>query len=134
MSRMYSNTKKRSFKHLTVFQRGQIQALLEEGVPKARIARSVGISRSTLYNELKRGTVKQLKSDLTEYSRYFAETGQLVYQKHRQACRKPYKLYVSTFSRETHIRLCCSLIKCGKWSLSDLLLYCWPYSHQFPHS
>lgn len=92
MSRMYSNTKKRSFKHFTVFQRGQIQALLEEGVPKARIARSVGISRSTLYNELKRGTVKQLKSDLTEYSRYFAETGQLVYQKHRQACRKPYKL------------------------------------------
>ena len=41
--------------------------------------------------------------------------------------------YVSTFSRETPIRLCCSLIKCGKWSLSDLLLYCWPYSHQFPH-
>lgn len=39
--------------------------------------------------------------------------------------------YVSTFSRETHIRLCHSLIKCEKWSLSDLLLCCWPYSLQF---
>ena len=39
--------------------------------------------------------------------------------------------YVSTFSRDTHIRLCHSLIKCEKWSLNDLLLCCWPYSLQF---
>ena len=29
-------------------------------------------------------------------------------------------MYGSTFSRETHIRLCCILNKYGKWSLSDL--------------
>lgn len=92
MSDAKSTTKKRSFQHLTCYQRGQIQALMEQKVPKTQIARQVGISRSTLYEELKRGTVDQRRSDLTTYRKYFAETGQIVYTQHRQACRKPYKL------------------------------------------
>lgn len=92
MSNVNSTTKRRSFQHITAYQRGEIQALLEQGIPKSQIARQVGIARSTLYEELKRGTVKQMKSNLTAYCKYFAETGQLVYEKNRKSCRKPYKL------------------------------------------
>ena len=92
MSNIHSTIKRRSFQHLTAYQRGKIQALLEQNIPKAQIARQIGISRSTLYEELKRGTVKQMRSNLTTYCKYFAETGQLVYEKNRKSCRKPYKL------------------------------------------
>lgn len=79
MSQQHSNTKKRSFQHLTPYQRGQIQALIEQRISKVHIAKQVGIARSTLYEELKRGTVDQMRSDLTYYKRYFADTRQLVY-------------------------------------------------------
>lgn len=92
MSQQHSNTKKRSFQHLTPYQRGQIQALIEQRIPKVHIAKQVGIARSTLYEELKRGTVDQMRSDLTYYKRYFADTGQLVYMRRREAFRKPFKL------------------------------------------
>lgn len=92
MPHSQSTTKKRTFQHLTAYQRGKIQILLEQRVPKTQIARQVGIARSTLYKELQRGTVEQKRSDLTVYRKYFAETGQLLYQKNRQSCRKPYKL------------------------------------------
>ena len=92
MSDTHSTTKKRTFKHLDEFQRGQIQAFLDEGIPKTQIAKKLGIARSTLYEELKRGTVDQMRSDLSKYRKYFAETGQLVYESNRAACRKPYKL------------------------------------------
>ncbi len=92
MSQQHSNTKKRSFQHLTPYQRGQIQAIIEQRIPKVHIAKQVGIARSTLYEELKRGTVDQMRSDLTYYKRYFADTGQLVYMRRREASRKPFKL------------------------------------------
>ena len=50
----------RNFQHLTREKRAQIEILLRQGVPKAQIARAVGISRSTLYNELNRRTVEQI--------------------------------------------------------------------------
>lgn len=92
MSYEHSTTRKRKFKHLTKYQRGEIQALLREGLSKKQIAQKVGIARSTLYAELKRGTVEQMNSDLTKHRVYFADTGQLVYEEHRKACRKPYKV------------------------------------------
>ena len=51
-------TRQRKFQHLTRKKRAQIEILLRQGVPKAQIARAVGISRSTLYNELNRRTVE----------------------------------------------------------------------------
>ena len=92
MSRKHSTTTTRNFKHLIAYQRGEIQALLKEGRPKMRIAQKVGIVRSTLYEELKRGTVEQMNSDLTKRREYFADTGQLIYEEHRKVCRKPYKV------------------------------------------
>lgn len=57
-----------------------------------QIAKQVGIARSTLYAELERGTVEQLDSNLNVHKKYFTETGQIVYKKHRENSRKPYKL------------------------------------------
>lgn len=92
MSNTDYTTKSRKFHHLTEIQRGEIQALVKLKVPKVQIAIKVGISRSTLYEELKRGTVTQMNSDLTTRAEYFAETGQIVYEKNRQKCRKPFKI------------------------------------------
>ena len=61
-------------------------------ISKAEIARQVGISRSTLYEEIKRGTVTQLNSDLTCCKKYFSDVGQRVYENHRKNSRKPFKI------------------------------------------
>ena len=51
-------TKNKKYRHLTREKRTQIEVLLQLKLPKSRIARKVGIVRSTLYNELARGTVQ----------------------------------------------------------------------------
>ena len=73
-------TRQRKFQHLTREKRAQIEILLRQGLPKVQIARAVGISRSTLYNELKRGTVDQMDTHLKKYKRYFWDAGQRVYE------------------------------------------------------
>ena len=96
MTLTHYTTERKKFKHITMFQRGQIEALLKLGIKKTEIAKQVGIARSTLYDELNRGTVEQLDSNLKIHKEYFAETGQLVYEKHRENSRKPYKLAQSS--------------------------------------
>ena len=51
-------TKRIKNKHLTIKERAQIELLVKQGVKKSEIARIIGISRSTLYNELNKGTVE----------------------------------------------------------------------------
>ncbi len=92
MSEINISTKSKKFHHLNEFQRGKIEILLKMKIPKAEIARQIGISRSTLYEELKRGTVTQMKSDLTYCKKYFSDVGQRVYEIRRKNCRKPYKI------------------------------------------
>lgn len=76
--------KRRKFKHLTKEKRAQIEVLLKQKIPKTEIAKIVGIARSTLYNELKRGTVEQIDTNLKPYKKYFYDAGQRVYEQHRQ--------------------------------------------------
>ena len=85
-------TQSKKFHHLNEFKRGQIEALLKLNLPKTQIAKRVGISRSTLYLELKRGTTTQMNSDLTFREEYFAYTGQVVYKKNRKNSRKSLKI------------------------------------------
>ena len=92
MSYDYSNTQKRTFKHLTPIQRGKIEALLKQKVSVAAIAIELKVHRSTIYREIKRGTVEQLDSNLKKHTKYFAETGQIVYEKNRINSRPPLKL------------------------------------------
>lgn len=91
MSQINYTTKSRKFKHLTKEKRAQIEILLRRGVPKAEIAKEIGIARSTLYNELKRGTVEQMDSELKGYHAYFHDAGQRVYEEHRKNSRNSLK-------------------------------------------
>lgn len=92
MTQEYYTTKKRNFKHLTKEKRAQIEILLKQGMPKIQIAKEIGISRSTLYNELNRGTVEQMDTQLRTYRKYFYDVGQRVYEANRQNSRPPLKL------------------------------------------
>ena len=78
MTQVQYNTAQRKFKHLTREKRAQIAVLLRQGLPKVQIARAVGISRSNLYNELKRGTVDRMDTHLKKYmqgSGFMRKTG-----------------------------------------------------------
>lgn len=85
-------TREKKFQHLTREKRAQIEILLRQGMAKVQIARAVGISRSTLYNELNRGTVEQTDTNLKKYQRYFWDVGQRVYEENRKNSRPPMKL------------------------------------------
>lgn len=85
-------TKRRSFKHLTVYERGKIAALYKEGKSIRYIAKQLCRAPSTISREIKRGTVTQLKSDLSTYKAYFPEAGQAIYEKRRKRCGAKLKL------------------------------------------
>lgn len=92
MARSHHNTEKRTFVHLTAINRGQIQALRKQGKTLQAIADEIGCHKSTISRELKRGSVTQRRSDLTEHTVYFPDTGQAVYEKNRSRCGAKYKL------------------------------------------
>jgi len=85
-------TTAKKFKHLSVYERGQIAALLEEGKSQRYIARKLGRSPSTISREIRRGTTTQMRTDLSTYKQYFPETGQAVYEKNRRNCGAKCKL------------------------------------------
>ena len=87
-----STTTERKFKHLSVYERGQIAALLKEGKTQRYIANKLGRSPSTISREIKRGTTMQMRTDLSTYKEYFPETGQTVYEKNRMNCGAKRKL------------------------------------------
>ena len=92
MALSHHNTEKRSFTHLTAFDRGQIQALRNQGKTLQVIADEIGCHKSTISRELQRGSVTQRRTDLTEHTVYFPDTGQAVYEKNRSRCGAKYKL------------------------------------------
>lgn len=97
----------RKDKHLTVFERGQIQLLNAEGLTPYAIGKRLGRASNTIRNELKRGTVPQIKGNKA-VSIYYPDTGQAVYEKNRLNCGPKYKFlacqrffeYVETFFRD----------------------------------
>ena len=92
MTQSHSTTTKRTFKHLTPFDRGKIAALHDEGKSIQAIADAVGCHKSTISRELKRGTVTQMKTGRTYYEDYFPDTAQLRYEENRKACGAKIKL------------------------------------------
>lgn len=70
---------KQKNKHLQYQDRVVIEALLSKKQSKADIAKYVGCSLSTLYNELKRGSYCRKRSDLTEFVAYSADVAQKDY-------------------------------------------------------
>ncbi|KXI10963.1 helix-turn-helix domain-containing protein, partial [Peptostreptococcus anaerobius] len=57
MNQLNFNTEKKNFKHLSEYERGEIYAMVELGHSISSIARHLNRSRTTIYNELKRGRV-----------------------------------------------------------------------------
>ena len=49
----------RTFKHLTLYQRGQIEVMSRFGVPKVKITKDLEIASFTLHVEINRGMVTQ---------------------------------------------------------------------------
>lgn len=81
----------RKNKHLSSFERGQIQLLNSEGLSPYTIGKRLGRASNTIRNELKRGTVAQIKGYKTVMI-YYPDTGQLVYEANRKKCGTKFKL------------------------------------------
>lgn len=77
--------------HLTLDDRGKIQALRQEGYSLREIAEKVNCSPSTVGYELKRGTPPR-KSKRGRAPSYSAKRGQKTYTQNRARCRKPHKI------------------------------------------
>ena len=92
MTMEYNNTtaNSRKNKHLNDFERGQIQLLHNKGYSAYRIAKELRRASNTIRNELKRGTVTQIKG-IHDVQVYYPDTGKLVYEKNRKNCKKKFK-------------------------------------------
>lgn len=69
----------KKWKHITERERYAIEWLLKNGKTVNEISKELNRSRSTIYAEIKRGTVVQRNSDLTEKSIYLADYAQRDY-------------------------------------------------------
>ena len=80
----------RKNKHLNAYERGQIQLLNSEGLTPYAIGKRLGRASNTIRNELRRGTVSQIKGNkIVEI--YYPDTGQAVYEKNRSHCKTKFK-------------------------------------------
>ena len=61
-------------KYLTERERYQIEVLLKQKTPVKEIAEILGKSKSTIYREIKLGTVEMLDHTLLPYKKYCADT------------------------------------------------------------
>ncbi len=81
--------------HLSLSERIEIQTQKRLGYSNRRIAKNLYRSHSTINDEIKRGTAiqKKIVNGYTYYSEnYYAETGQIVYERHRLNSRPQPKL------------------------------------------
>lgn len=85
MNHSHSNTNqdiRKSGKHLSLDERGMIQALHREGLTLRAIAKRVGCSHTTIYYELKRGTPERT-----------GKRGQMAYESNLSRSRRYYKIF-----------------------------------------
>lgn len=75
-------TKRDKGKHLTLVEKGKIEAYFKMGISKTKIAHLIGVSRRTIQREIQRGWVKGLQnSDLSTYETYSAQKSHNKYLK-----------------------------------------------------
>ena len=89
----YNNTttNSRKNKHLSDFERGQIELLYNKGYSPYRIAKELGRAANTIRNELERGTVSQIKNEKMVQI-YYPDTGKNVYEKIEKTQKSHIKL------------------------------------------
>jgi len=86
MTKNNSNTKRRTFTHLTEVERGQIAAYLDENLSLREIARRMNRDVSTISRERKRGTIQQIDTFRKPYKKYFPDVGARIYEENRMNC------------------------------------------------
>lgn len=123
MDQNHSNTNegKRKYKsHLTLAERGKIQALHEIGYSTRKIAAVVGCAHTTVYYELKRGIpVKRGKRGRNPH--YKAQRAHEVYKKNRKRSKRKLKIYAVCC--EPFIQWMCNQIRKHKWSIDACVGY-----------
>ena len=82
-------TKKQHY--MTRDERLQLEALKNAKIPVAQIARQLGFSRQTIYNEIKRGLYPHERDYWTEW-RYSADKGQDIHNKAQRNKGRPLKI------------------------------------------
>lgn len=82
MEQINNNTNKGKGKHLNYEKRLKIEALSKAGLKSERIGEIIGCTGRAVRNELAKGKVELLNSDLTKRTEYSADVGQ---QKHEYA-------------------------------------------------
>ena len=81
--------------YMTRDERLQLEALNRAKIPVAQIAKQLGFSRQTIYNELRRGSVKQVKrinGYYTEIIEYSADKAQQIHDYNQTAKGRPLKI------------------------------------------
>ncbi len=92
MERKNCTTKSKEYVHLTETERYKIEGLLEGKKKVGEIALILRRDESTIYREINRGTVKQLRHDLSEKEVYRANVGQADYKKRGQNKERSLKI------------------------------------------
>jgi IS30 family transposase len=90
MDNINNTTISRTNKHLNAFERGQIQLLNAEGRSPYAIGKRLKRASNTIRNELRRGTVSQIKVNKV-VNIYYPDAGQAVYEKNRANCGPKFK-------------------------------------------
>lgn len=111
MEYLNNNIKSYKNKHLNKGNREYIELRLSQNASISTIAKEMGRSRTTIYNEIKRGTVEQIKSGKI-IRVYLADAGQIKYEKNRRnSCNTKKYLKCSDFIKYVIYRM-----KNNNWS------------------
>ena len=104
MSYEENNTKRGKRKHLNSEERNTIERLLNAGSSRKQIATLLRRDLSTIKREIKRGSVIQRRKnsyinkkanhpEYIEFTEYFADAGQRLYERNRQNCGARNKIF-----------------------------------------
>lgn len=91
MNQLNYITPKRTFKHLNETKRIQIETLKNQGYSITKIARIIGVHKSTVSREISKGTIEILNSDLTTKVVYEHKAAQNLANKRKRNSRKKAK-------------------------------------------
>ena len=128
IEQLHSNTietSRKPGKHLTLDERGIIQALHQQGHSLRDIAAIVGCAHTTIYNEIRRGTPHP-KSNRGRKPQYTAKRGQKAYEEHRKHSRKPLKIYCDDC--EPFIQWMVTQVREKRWSIYACVGYARRYN------
>ena len=111
---------RKSGRHLSLEERGMIQALHRKGYSLRSIAAEVSCAHTTVFYELRRGTPEK-RGSRGRMPQYTAKRGQNAYLKHRKNSRKPCK--VDHDDCEPFIQWMARQVREERWSLDACVGY-----------